>query len=133
MRSSRVAPQLRRAGRAAKVVSAPAARRRRWWGMTQASARRPTAASVGVHGRCPQATPLFGTPQFIVGQTLLVAVWIALDVIALRLRWDPYPFILLNLAFSTQAAYAACSGADRRDPHAMTCAPRPAPEPMAPS
>jgi uncharacterized membrane protein len=49
----------------------------------------------------------FGTPQFIVGQTLLVAVWIALNVIALRLRWDPYPFILLNLAFSTQAAYAA--------------------------
>jgi hypothetical protein len=60
--------------------------------------------------------PIFGTPQFAVGQTLLVAVWIALDVIALRLRWDPYPFILLNLAFSTQAAYAACSGADRRDP-----------------
>jgi hypothetical protein len=58
----------------------------------------------------------FGTPQFIVGQTLLVAVWIALNVIALRLRWDPYPFILLNLAFSTQAAYAACGGADRRDP-----------------
>jgi uncharacterized membrane protein len=36
-----------------------------------------------------------------------VAVWIALNAIAVRLRWDPYPFILLNLAFSTQAAYAA--------------------------
>ena len=34
-------------------------------------------------------------------------VWIALNVVAVRLRWDPYPFILLNLAFSTQAAYAA--------------------------
>jgi len=41
------------------------------------------------------------------GQTLLVAVWIALNAVAVSLRWDPYPFILLNLAFSTQAAYAA--------------------------
>jgi uncharacterized membrane protein len=49
----------------------------------------------------------FGTPKFIVGQTLLVAVWIALNAMAVSLRWDPYPFILLNLAFSTQAAYAA--------------------------
>jgi uncharacterized membrane protein len=49
----------------------------------------------------------FGTPRFILGQTLLVAVWIAINAIAVSLRWDPYPFILLNLAFSTQAAYAA--------------------------
>jgi uncharacterized membrane protein len=49
----------------------------------------------------------FGTPKFILGQTALVAVWIALNAIAISLRWDPYPFILLNLAFSTQAAYAA--------------------------
>jgi uncharacterized membrane protein len=49
----------------------------------------------------------FGTPRFIIGQTLLVAVWIALNAMAVSLRWDPYPFILLNLAFSTQAAYAA--------------------------
>jgi uncharacterized membrane protein len=49
----------------------------------------------------------FGTPQFIVGQTVLVAIWIAINAIAVSLRWDPYPFILLNLAFSTQAAYAA--------------------------
>jgi uncharacterized membrane protein len=49
----------------------------------------------------------FGTPRFILGQTVLVAVWIALNAIAISLRWDPYPFILLNLAFSTQAAYAA--------------------------
>jgi len=50
---------------------------------------------------------LFGTPQFIIAQTALVAVWIAINAIAVSLRWDPYPFILLNLAFSTQAAYAA--------------------------
>jgi uncharacterized membrane protein len=49
----------------------------------------------------------FGTPRFIVGQTVLVAIWITLNAAALSLRWDPYPFILLNLAFSTQAAYAA--------------------------
>ena len=40
-------------------------------------------------------------------QTILVVVWIALNLIAVSWRWDPYPFILLNLAFSTQAAYAA--------------------------
>jgi uncharacterized membrane protein len=49
----------------------------------------------------------FGTPAFLLGQTLLVIVWIAVNAIAVSLRWDPYPFILLNLAFSTQAAYAA--------------------------
>jgi uncharacterized membrane protein len=49
----------------------------------------------------------FGTPRFIVGQTILVAIWIILNGAAISLRWDPYPFILLNLAFSTQAAYAA--------------------------
>ena len=37
----------------------------------------------------------------------MVIVWIPLNIFAVGLRWDPYPFILLNLAFSTQAAYAA--------------------------
>ncbi|MGA2926882.1 MAG: DUF1003 domain-containing protein [Solirubrobacteraceae bacterium] len=50
---------------------------------------------------------LFGTPQYIVGQTIIVVIWIAVNAAAVSLRWDPYPFILLNLAFSTQAAYAA--------------------------
>jgi uncharacterized membrane protein len=49
----------------------------------------------------------FGTPVFIIGQTVIVAAWIAVNAVAFSLRWDPYPFILLNLAFSTQAAYAA--------------------------
>jgi uncharacterized membrane protein len=48
-----------------------------------------------------------GTGRFLAVQTIIVTVWIALNVFAVRLRWDPYPFILLNLAFSTQAAYAA--------------------------
>ena len=49
----------------------------------------------------------FGTPQYIVGQSIVVVIWITLNAIGISLGWDPYPFILLNLAFSTQAAYAA--------------------------
>ncbi len=48
-----------------------------------------------------------GTARFLVIQTGIVVVWIFINVAAAALRWDPYPFILLNLAFSTQAAYAA--------------------------
>jgi uncharacterized membrane protein len=48
-----------------------------------------------------------GTGRFLAVQTIVVTVWIVLNVFAVGLRWDPYPFILLNLAFSTQAAYAA--------------------------
>ena len=48
-----------------------------------------------------------GTARFLVIQTVVVAIWITLNVALVTLRWDPYPFILLNLAFSTQAAYAA--------------------------
>ncbi len=50
---------------------------------------------------------LFGTPTFLITQTAIVVVWIALNALLVAFRWDPYPFILLNLAFSTQAAYAA--------------------------
>ena len=49
----------------------------------------------------------FGTARFLVFQTVLVVSWITFNVVAITLRFDPYPFILLNLAFSTQAAYAA--------------------------
>jgi len=48
-----------------------------------------------------------GTGRFLAVQTVVVLVWITLNLVAVKLRWDPYPFILLNLAFSTQAAYAA--------------------------
>jgi uncharacterized membrane protein len=48
----------------------------------------------------------FGTPVFLIGQSLLVIVWIALNVVGFT-TFDVYPFILLNLAFSLQAAYAA--------------------------
>jgi uncharacterized membrane protein len=49
----------------------------------------------------------FGTGRYLLLQTVAVLGWIAVNVLAVKLRWDPYPFILLNLAFSTQAAYAA--------------------------
>ena len=48
----------------------------------------------------------FGTPTFLIGQSIIVAVWIAVNVANIT-QFDVYPFILLNLAFSLQAAYAA--------------------------
>jgi uncharacterized membrane protein len=48
----------------------------------------------------------FGTPGFLIGQSVLVAAWIAANVLGI-VHFDLYPFILLNLAFSLQAAYAA--------------------------
>jgi uncharacterized membrane protein len=59
-------------------------------------------------GRISEGIARFlGTGRFLVGQTVLVIGWIVLNTIGLVNHWDPYPFILLNLAFSTQAAYAA--------------------------
>ncbi len=59
-------------------------------------------------GRFAEKTArFFGTPQYIVGQTIVVAFWIVLNSVALIHHWDPEPFIMLNLIFSTQAAYAA--------------------------
>lgn len=76
---------------------------------------RPARAGViGIHfdpeafGRFSEGIARFlGTGRFLAGQTVLVVLWIAINGLAVQLRWDPYPFILLNLAFSTQAAYAA--------------------------
>ncbi len=48
-----------------------------------------------------------GSWRFIIWQTIIVAIWMILNVIGITFRWDVYPFILLNLVFSTQAAYAA--------------------------
>src|SRR3989440_6518034 len=59
-------------------------------------------------GGSSEAIARFLAPgRFLVGQTVLVIGWIALNTVGLVKHWDPYPFILLNLAFSTQAAYAA--------------------------
>ncbi len=51
---------------------------------------------------------VMGTARFLLWMTVFVIVWITLNVVGLfGAKWDPYPFILLNLAFSTQASYAA--------------------------
>jgi len=68
----------------------------------------PSAFGEDAFGRRAEAAArFFGTPNYIIGQSLIVIAWIAVNAVAVGLRWDPYPFILLNLAFSTQAAYAA--------------------------
>ncbi|MGI8576262.1 MAG: DUF1003 domain-containing protein [Egibacteraceae bacterium] len=59
-------------------------------------------------GRFSEGIAAFlGTATYLVAQTAMVIVWMVLNVTTVRLRWDPYPFILLNLLFSTQASYAA--------------------------
>lgn len=59
-------------------------------------------------GRFSEAIARFlGTARFLVGQTVVVIIWVSLNALAVSLQWDPYPFILLNLMFSVQAAYAA--------------------------
>ncbi len=54
-----------------------------------------------------QVAAAIGSWRFIIIQSAIVAAWIALNIVAVVRRFDPYPFILLNLLFSTQAAYAA--------------------------
>ena len=62
----------------------------------------------GAFGRFSEAVARnLGTARFLVVQTFLVLVWITINVVSITLQWDPYPFILLNLMFSVQAAYAA--------------------------
>jgi len=64
------------------------------------------ASSLG--GRLADAVAKgMGSWKFIVAQTILVVLWMGLNVIGFMYHWDVYPFILLNLLFSTQAAYAA--------------------------
>ncbi|MBA2720818.1 MAG: DUF1003 domain-containing protein [Chloroflexi bacterium] len=70
--------------------------------------------NVEVHDQAPlgarvadRVTGFLGSWRFIIVQTIVVAIWIAANAYLLSRPFDPYPFILLNLAFSTQAAYAA--------------------------
>lgn len=59
-------------------------------------------------GRVSESIARFlGTGRYLAMQTVVVIIWILLNLFAVAWQWDPYPFILLNLAFSTQAAYAA--------------------------
>jgi uncharacterized membrane protein len=54
-----------------------------------------------------RVTGLLGSWRFLIIQTVIVAMWLVGNLVLLSRPFDPYPFILLNLAFSTQAAYAA--------------------------
>ena len=76
---------------------------------TPRTSRRPSlTVDTEAVGRFSESIARFlGTGRYLLWQTIFVVVWISLNLFAVTLRWDPYPFILLNLAFSTQAAYAA--------------------------
>jgi uncharacterized membrane protein len=67
---------------------------------------------------------VMGSWTFIIAQSILLAIWVTLNIVTVVQHWDPYPFILLNLMLSFQAAYAApvvmmsqnrLSAIDRRD------------------
>lgn len=102
------------------IETARAAAVARWRAVEQRLRARLPQASSGPHARDHINAPHtiaeavadavvagMGSWRFIIIQTVIVAVWIVANVIAWQLRWDVYPFILLNLVFSTQAAYAS--------------------------
>src|SRR5215469_2553341 len=77
-------------------------------GVPRGAAPRGSLYDADAFGRFSETLARFlGTGRYLFGQTVFVIVWIILNIIAGVQHWDPYPFILLNLAFSTQAAYAA--------------------------
>ena len=66
-----------------------------------------TFGSGGFGSWAEKIARLFGTPQYLLAQSAVVALWIVFNGYSLLVNFDPYPYILLNLAFSLQAAYAA--------------------------
>ncbi|PXW29961.1 DUF1003 domain-containing protein [Nocardia sp. 348MFTsu5.1] len=87
----------RQSARSARRLDTPGERRR--WNFNLDS------DVVGVYGE--RIARFLGTGRYLAIQTIIVIIWIFLNIAVITLQWDPYPFILLNLAFSTQAAYAA--------------------------
>ena len=81
--------------------------------LRRAARGRPSAKAAQIQGLtfgqriADTVAATMGSWTFIVIQSAILAVWIALNITAYVKRWDPYPFILLNLALSFQAAYAA--------------------------
>ena len=71
------------------------------------AAGKPSAALTLGQKIADRVAATMGSWRFIIIQSTLLAAWIVLNVTAFIQRWDPYPFILLNLALSFQAAYAA--------------------------
>ncbi len=102
------------------IETARAAVAARWCAMEQRLRARLPQASSAPHARDHINAPHtigeavadavvagMGSWRFIIIQTVIVTVWVLANVIGWQLRWDVYPFILLNLVFSTQAAYAS--------------------------
>ncbi|HEY9314209.1 DUF1003 domain-containing protein [Williamsia sp.] len=87
----------RQSARSARRLDTPGQRRR--WNLNLDS------DVVGVYSE--RVARFLGTGRYLAIQTIFVIIWIFLNLAVVALQWDPYPFILLNLAFSTQAAYAA--------------------------
>jgi uncharacterized membrane protein len=70
--------------------------------------RRPTYDPEAFGSFAESFARFMGTAKFLIYMTAFVIVWVTINLVGLYgLRWDPYPFILLNLFFSTQASYAA--------------------------
>jgi len=87
-------------GEAAILAAAPAISVRHWHSSHK--------TSLNLGGKLADGVAMFmGSWRFIIIQTVLVILWMLLNVIGWTYQWDVYPFIALNLLFSTQAAYAA--------------------------
>lgn len=69
--------------------------------------RRPRIDADAFGSAAERMARYFGTARYLAIQSVFVVIWIVFNVVAVSLRFDKFPFILLNLAFSTQAAYAA--------------------------
>ena len=92
----------------AKFASARAAADRNDLSVPKGAPVRGSLYDADAFGRFSEGLARFlGTGKYLFGQTLFVIFWIILNSLAFVNHWDPYPYILLNLAFSTQAAYAA--------------------------
>ena len=75
---------------------------------TKRARKHPAADTLTFGARVADAVAAtMGSWPFIIGQSIVLLIWIVLNVTAYVEKWDPYPFILLNLALSFQAAYAA--------------------------
>lgn len=70
-------------------------------------AQNPPKERLSVGDRIADVAATMGSWRFITIQTILLSFWVILNVVAIVKHWDPYPFILLNLILSFQAAYAA--------------------------
>jgi uncharacterized membrane protein len=92
----------------ARLSSARAAGERSDLSVPKGARVRGSLYDADAFGRFSEGLARFlGTGKYLVGQTAFVIFWITLNTVGIINHWDPYPFILLNLAFSTQAAYAA--------------------------